>query len=52
MGMIIFLSCHSAYLVVCSSLGGPVASVLSSDVVLSAVAPADPGDPDGDVAAV
>lgn len=47
-----FSTRNSAYLVVCSSGGVPATSVLGSEVVLSTVAPADPGDPAGEVAAV
>lgn len=43
---------QSTYLVVCSSGGVPATSALGSEVVLSTVTPADPGDPAGDVAAV
>lgn len=42
----------STYLLVCSSGGVPATSVLGSEVVLSTVTPAEPGDPAGDVAAV
>lgn len=47
-----FSTRNSAYLVVCSSGGVPATSVLGSEVVLSTVVPADPGDPAGEVAAV
>lgn len=46
------LSSLSVYLVCCSSGGVPVTSVMSSAVVTSTLTPADPGGPDGDVAAV
>lgn len=52
MGLSNFPICQSTYLVVCSSGGVPATSVLGSEVVLSTVTPADPGDPAGDVAAV
>lgn len=42
---------QSTYLVVCSSVGVPATSALGSEVALSTVTPADPGDPAGDVAA-
>lgn len=43
---------QSAYLGVLSSGGAPTTSVLGSEIALSTGAPADPGDPAGDVAAV
>lgn len=51
-GSLRFSTRNSAYLVVCSSGGVPATSVLGSEVVLSTVVPADPGDPAGEVAAV